>query len=538
VSARRHLLVLLGLVAVLLFAGLGATALTDRDEGANAEAAREMLELRSWVTPALNYFPRFVKPALVYWLMAAAYAALGATEAAARLPSAIAGAALVAIQYAFARWVFGSAIAFRAALVLLLSIEVVAIARMALTDAVLVVCTTAAGFAFFRAFHGEPPRGRWYVATYAALGLGLLTKGPVGVLVPVLGIAAYLALAGGWRRVWREARPAWGLVLLLAVGGPWYGAMLWTHGGVYLARARGETVGRVLRTVTGPGGTVLFYVPVLLIGFFPWSAFLPGALVGALRGARARAAADRAGAATVFTAAWFVAGLALFSLVPSRLPHYVAPLFPAAALLVAAAWPAGVPRLARGLLAALGVGLGGGIIAAGLMGSTVARLLAPAYPADAGASLPPSVYVLGMLALAIGATAALRDAARLFSSLAILTTALLVVGLHVVFPGFSTEFLNPAGELIRTAARLARPCDRLVAVGPYRPSLIFYARRPVTFVGVHDRIWIATLAAAPGRLLVLVPRASVDRLPPALAGLRPLDTRGGYVLLASPPDGC
>ena len=89
-TAPRHLALLLGLIVVLLFAGLGATALTDRDEGANAEAAREMREQASWVSPILNYAPRFAKPAFVYWLMAAGYAALGVGETAARLPSAIA----------------------------------------------------------------------------------------------------------------------------------------------------------------------------------------------------------------------------------------------------------------------------------------------------------------------------------------------------------------------------------------------------------------------------------------------------------------
>lgn len=535
-STRWHLVVLLGLAAALLFAGLGTVALTDRDEGANAEAAREMLERRSWITPTLNYAPRFAKPALVYWLMAVAYAGLGVSETAARLPSAVASAALVLLQYAFARWALGGAAAFRAALILLLAVEFVALARLALTDAVLVLWTTAAGFAFFRAHHGPPPRGRWYAAMYVVMGLGALAKGPVGILVPAVAIAAYLALAGGWGRVWREGHPLRGLALLLLVAGPWYAAMLWEHGGGYVARARGETLGRVFRTVTGPGGTALFYVPVLLVGFFPWSALLPGALVGALRGARARAAANRAGAVTVFAAAWVVAVLVLFSLFQSRLPHYVAPLFPAAALLLAAAWPDVVPGVARGLLAGLGILIGGGLMAAAAMGPAIGRLLAPAYPAAPGAALPSGVVAVAALALAASGTAALRDGTRLFRALAVVTTALIAVGLHVVLPAFSVEFVAPAGELVRRTRPALRPCDALVALGPYRPSLVFYARRPVTFVGPRDRDRLAGIETEPGRLFLVAPRAAIDQLPPALAGLVELDARGGYVLLASPPE--
>jgi len=525
---------LAGLVVVLLFTGLGSMALTDRDEGANAEAAREMLEQRSWVTPTLNYAPRFAKPAFVYWLMAAAYAGLGVSESTARLPSAVAAGTLVFIQYAFARWALCATTAFRAAVILLLGVEFVAIARMALTDATLVLWTTAAGFAFFRAHHGPPPRGRWYVAMYVAMGLATLTKGPVGVFVPAIGIGAYLALAGGGWRVWHEARPGWGVLLFLLVAGPWYAAMFWRHGAEYAARARGETVGRVFRTVTGPGGTALFYIPVMLVGFFPWSAFLPSALVGALRGARARAAADRRGAAVVFAATWVVAGLVLFSLAQSRLPHYVAPLFPAAALLVAASWPETVPPLARWLLGGVGLLLGGGLIATGAMGATFTQLLAPAYPADPSARLPVGVFGVAALALLAGSGAALRDGAALFRALALVTAVLLAVGLHVALPAFSAEFVAPAGELARRAALLATPCDRLVAFGPFRPSLVFYARRPVTFVDARHPERLADLAAEPGRLFLVAPRAIEATRLPARA-LSVLDARGGYVLLADPP---
>ena len=75
--------------------------LTDRDEGRNAEAGREMLETGNWVSPTFNYEPRFAKPALVYWLMSLSYRWLGIDEFAARFPSAAFGGVLIVLQYLF-----------------------------------------------------------------------------------------------------------------------------------------------------------------------------------------------------------------------------------------------------------------------------------------------------------------------------------------------------------------------------------------------------------------------------------------------------
>jgi 4-amino-4-deoxy-L-arabinose transferase-like glycosyltransferase len=510
-------------------------ALTDRDEGANAEAAREMLEQRSWVTPTLGGAPRFAKPAFTYWLMAGAYAILGVGEAAARLPSALAAIGLVLVQYAFARWAFGAGQAWQAALVLLLSVEFVAIGRMALTDATLALWTTIAAYAFMRGWLGTQPRGRWYALAWIASGLAVLTKGPVGLLVPLGGVVGYLALAGGLRQAWREAWPVRGLLLLLLVAGPWYLAMFWLHGWDYAARARGETVGRVLRPVVGPGGTALFYLPVLLLGFFPWSAFLPEAVVAGLRQARARARRSRGEAVSVFAAVWLVVGLTLFSLAQTRLPHYVFPLFPAAALLVAGSWPARPSRLSRTLLAGIAIALAAVSAAAWLASAQLVRLLAPAYPAAPDATLPSITLTVTVLVAGAAAAALVRDGRHLFRLLAGLAVVVLAIGFQAALPAFSAEFVAPAGQLASRAARSARSCDTLVAIGPYRPSLLFYARRTVTHVrgkSRQDDALLVELAGRPGRLFVIAPAAMTPTLPPAVAALPVVEARGGYVLLA------
>jgi 4-amino-4-deoxy-L-arabinose transferase-like glycosyltransferase len=406
---------------------------------------------------------------------------------------------------------------------------------MALTDATLALWTTAATYAFLRGWWGAPPRGRWYALAWVAAALATLTKGPVGLLVSLLGVLAYLAVAGGLRQAWREAWPLRGLGLFLLVALPWYLAMFWLHGGEYAARARGETLGRVLRPVTGPGGTALFYLPVLLVGFFPWSAFLPAALAGTLRDARARARRSRPDGVTVFAAVWLLAGLALFSIAQTRLPHYIVPLFPAAALLVAATWPTQPSRLSRALLATIGVVLGVGLAVAWLASAPIVRLLAATYPAAAGTRLPASALPAAALIASVGGLALLRDGARLFRILAALSLAVLLVGFQVILPAFSADFVRPAGELATRAGHAAQPCDTLAAIGPYRPSLLFYAGRPVVFVSRPDDPRLRELAAQPGRVFLIAPTTVLGALPAALAALPVQETRGGYALLASDP---
>jgi hypothetical protein len=275
---------------------------------------------------------------------------------------------------------------------------------------------------------------------------------------------------------------------------------------------------------------------VLLVGFFPWSAFLPESVVGALRQARARARQSRPAAVAVFAAAWLVTGLLIFSLAETRLPHYVLPLFPAAALLVAASWPAHPSRLSRILLGGTAIVLAALLVVAWAASEQLVRALAPAYPAAPGAGLPASALVIAVLVMGVGATALIRDGRRLFRTLAWLSALVLVIGFQMALPAFSVQFVAPAGELASRAAGVARPCDTLAALGPYRPSLLFYARRPVTFVSgsAHrNEARLAELAERPGRLFVIAPAAWTPTLPRPVSALAVVERRGGYVLLAS-----
>jgi 4-amino-4-deoxy-L-arabinose transferase-like glycosyltransferase len=312
-SKWPHPLILLVLAGLLFFLGLGTLGLTDRDEGSNAEAAREMVETGDWISPTLNYEPRFAKPVFVYWLMSGAYRLFGISEFAARLPSALFGLALILLQYLFLTRVRGPVLGLLGGLMLLLNIEMVAIGRLALTDSVLIFFTTLSLFGFWLGLHGstwpalspveglttggstklttgeEGKQRHFFWLFYLGMAVAALTKGPVGVAVPLLAVVPYLTLTRRWGRFWQHGFPLAGSLLFLLLALPWYAAMLTIHGARYAASAQADTVGRFFSVIGGHGGTIFFYVPVLLFGFFPWSGFLPVALFQAFKGYRREA---------------------------------------------------------------------------------------------------------------------------------------------------------------------------------------------------------------------------------------------------------
>lgn len=562
-AARLSPVLLLALAGLLLLLGLGSLGLTDRDEGSNAEAAREMVETGDWITPTLNYEPRFAKPVFLYWLIGGAYTLFGVSEFTARLPSALFGIALIALQYLFLKRVGGPLLALLGGLMLLLNIEVLAVGRMVLTDSVLVFFTTLAIYGFWSGLHGSPGlpaggegparHGIWLF--YVGMALGTLTKGPIGFLVPLLAVVPYLTVTGRWRLFWERGRPLAGLLLFAALAVPWYAAMLAIHGARYTQSARADTVGRFLNVIGGHGGTVFFYVPVLLFGFFPWSGFLAVSLSRTAKGWRAARGAVAEGPARppapreleLFAALWLASGFIFFSLSATRLPHYIAPLFPAAALLAAAYWkdcladPA-TPGLRAALRTMMGLGylLGLALAATPSLYGTFVDQIAREFPAaarvDPGWS-PVAAGLVLVVGMGLAGYFSLSESRRagLFWIAGAAMTAVALIAILVSLPRFSRYFVSPAQELAYIAGLNLGPDDRLIAYGRPRPSLLFYAKRKIIVVKPGEEEQMRPHLRGPGRTMILLQSRMRDRLPEEATGYAPILERGGYALLASEP---
>ncbi len=268
----RHALILLALLTLsglLFFLGLGDMGLTDRDEGRNAEAGREMFESGDRLTPTFNGELRVAKPVLLYWLMDRSYRLFGVNEFAARFPSALFGVGLILIHYLFLLHQRDQTIALFGALMLLLNLEILGLGRMALTDSVLVFFTTGSLYGLWLGLHGEGGMRRWIWAFYVGMALATLTKGPVGFALPLIVAALYLTWTRRWRDYWQNGVPLAGMLLFILLAAPWYAAMFLIHGDAYASGAKANTIGRFLSPMEGHQGTIFFYLPVLLLGFFP-----------------------------------------------------------------------------------------------------------------------------------------------------------------------------------------------------------------------------------------------------------------------------
>ncbi len=531
---------------------MGGLGLTDRDEGSNAEAAREMLETGDWISPTLNYEPRFAKPAFTYWLLSGSYSLFGINEFAARLPSALSGLCVVLLQYAFVyRWL-GAPLALLASIMLLLNMEFLAINRLVLTDPELVVCTTLAGYSFWQGLSRSSKTSRWwFLCFYLAMGFGMLVKGPVGIIIPLVGVLPYLLLTRQWKHFWQKGFPLLGTCLVLIVAAPWYVAMFQIHGEAYWAAAQANTTGRFMNPMEGHGGTLFFYVPILLLGFFPWSAFLPSVLYQSLKAWKGYWKGE--GFATqehnleYFLSLWVVGLLIFFTLSATRLPHYIYPLFPASAILVALWWKRiqvqppftdwGSPRW---LLLGTGYLFGIAIIIAPAIFQQFIKQISKEFPAAVDVDFGWLHLMMGftMILGTMGIRYCLDSETKRSWAVGIAGGMIVVFGFLAVkggIPMYQRYFIEPPQRLAMIAKDYLKKEDRLLQVGRKRPSLSFYSQGKVYFLGPRDKKEWQTHLVASGKKMVILQTHLRRKIPEAVSDWTVVLEHGGFSLLSSEP---
>ena len=328
---QTHLLILAVAAGLLFFLKLGTPSLWDIDEGNNAEASREMLEADNWVVPTFNYDLRVDKPALRYWLHMAAYKLHGIDEFAARLPSALAAFAGVFVAYALGRGMFGPMEGLLAGLILASSVAFCASAHFANPDALLNLCTIATLTLFW--FDYSRGARTWFWTAGIAAGFGVLAKGPVGVVLPGTVVLLFLL----WEKklaILRDWRLVGGILLLALVAAPWYVLVgVETKADFLIGFLLKHNIGRFAEPMEKHGGSIFYYVAVVLAGFGPWSVFLLSTFWYGT-GDRAREAGMTL-AANRFLWCWVGVYLLFFTLASTKLPNYILPLYAPLALLMA-----------------------------------------------------------------------------------------------------------------------------------------------------------------------------------------------------------
>jgi 4-amino-4-deoxy-L-arabinose transferase-like glycosyltransferase len=509
-SRSKDLAVLLAVASLAILAGLGNGTFWEPDEPRFAEATRQMFVRDDFLTPYLNGAPRFEKPILFYWTQAAALAAFGDNEFSARLPSAVAGIGIVLLLYLIGAQITSRRAALIAGLVTATMFRFVTFARIGLTDIPVIFFVVAALYGFIRAVHQAS--SAWALVAWMCVGLGVLTKGPVGVL-PLAIWATYAVFIRDWSLVAR-IRPLIGGVLALAIALPWYVVMALQHGRAFTDFAIGhEMVERVLseESFGAPARGFFYYFKVWPGDAAPWSALL-AASVGWIAW-RWSSVDRRVRHAVVFAAAWFLCVFLLFSLSRSKVPHYVLPAYPAAALLIGifvdcvantredALWwrvPMAIIALASVAAAAATALLLNVLVPADMM----VKWLVPAILAAGAAVMVAAIFKRAVVPAVYTLTCML---AAVFAS----------IGVFVV-PRVIEPF-KPMPLLAREATTTSKAGTPIGLLGRYGlSSVIYYSRRPVVALDGDDDT-IMFLSTHPDAVCVM-PITDFERLAPRLKG--------------------
>jgi 4-amino-4-deoxy-L-arabinose transferase-like glycosyltransferase len=481
---------LLALVcAALYLPGLATVPPIDRDEPRFAESSREMLASHDFVDIRFQNEPRLKKPVGIYWLqaMSAKIFASGPNDNRIwpyRLPSTVAAISAVlltaVIGAAFFGRMAGLGAGFLMALSLLLGIE----ARLAKTDATLLAFTCLAQLCLARAYLARdagaaagaatlPSVGRVNAALYwLALGAGILVKGPIILMVSGLTAVTLVLIDRNARWIGR-LHPWPYLLLTLVIVLPWGLAILIGTKGAFLEEAVGhDLVGKI----TGAQESHGLFPGFFLVSF--WATFWPGSLLAGL----ALPWVWRNWHATKvrFCLAWLVPSWIVFEAVPTKLPHYTLPLFPAIAILAARAalepWPNAINprgRLARQLFIGAWILLTLGICAA-----------LPLIPAGLDHRIDAPALALGAAAfLLFLAALRLYRAGRRAPALATLVAA------GLLFSGTAYDWVLPRAAPIWISSRVAAavahaapcPAPDLISAGYSEPSLVFLVGPKVAF---------------------------------------------------------
>ncbi|MEN6413620.1 MAG: glycosyltransferase family 39 protein [Veillonellales bacterium] len=322
IRTRTFLVFLLALVFYLPLNSY--LPITDPVEANYALTAKEMLLSGDWLSPRIYGQFWFDKPVMIYWLIAISYKIFGITEFAARFPAGVFSAGSVAFAYWFANRLFYSRrTGILSAIVLATSLEFSLLAKMIITDAVLFFFSSVSLAVFYLGLREE--KKFWYVIAYVTAGLAVLTKGPIGLLLPGLIVFSYIIVTRQWV-LFTKLFLIPGLVCFSLVAVPWYWLMYAVHGNDFIDTFLG--LHNYLRATVAehPRDNVFYYYFVLFpLSIMPWT----GVAIKSVLSLPLRKATDH----FAFLTIWPTVIILFYTLMATKYPTYVFPaIFPVALL--------------------------------------------------------------------------------------------------------------------------------------------------------------------------------------------------------------
>jgi 4-amino-4-deoxy-L-arabinose transferase-like glycosyltransferase len=475
---------LLLLCIPLFFWQLDGYTLFNITEAKQAEIARQLWVRQDWITPVYNGEVYFDKPVLLHWLIAIGYRLFGMNEWAVRLPSAIAATALILGTGSFVSQVATRRTALLAATMLAANPFTFAIGRTGQHDMLLTLFMSAALYCWFLAYS----KGwQWsHLSFFALLGFAILSKGPLALVLCSLIIAIFLTWTGQWRShlakvPWRKGALIFGGITL-----PWYLLMLLSNGWTFIQQFfLFNNVDRFVTANLNQVGPWYYYLPLLLLGFFPWIVpLLPAAIQIPWRSHlrlsywRQQPPDRHLG---LFMSIWLLTVLGFMSIAATKLPWYIHPGFSALAYLCADAWERQIALPDRWLKLSLRV------VGLADVGLAIAFLLAPRLISNSAVQQVAATGAFWQLSLihlaaavAIWFSVLQRKALWAWGSSLIAFGLMALTLVNQVLPVLDHTVLG--GRLLPIASALQQEIcencqtDLPAAFGVNDPSLNFYSR--------------------------------------------------------------
>ncbi|MDB9515218.1 glycosyltransferase family 39 protein [Kamptonema animale CS-326] len=342
----------------------------------------------------------------------------------------------------------------------------------------------------------------WYLAFYILIALAILSKGPVGIVLPVIIIGSFTLYLGNVREIWQEMRPLRGILIILAISLPWFILVTLANGEAYIDSFFGyHNFQRFTQVVNRHGAPWYFYFLVVLVGFAPWSIYLPCAITRLRFWQRSYwCRQPRKAQLGLFVLCWFACIFGFFTVAVTKLPSYVLPLMPAAAILVALLWSDIIEEKARGkeegrkqdtLPLSLFLSFIFNIVFLLVLAGAILYSFNwlgndPAMPNFSQAFQKSGLASVGGAIWAIAAVVAAillwrRQEQGIFTVNLVGLAAFLIFTIAPVYNLLDEQRQLPLRQLAHTAVQEKLPAEELIMIGFPKPSLVFYTQDSVTY---------------------------------------------------------
>jgi len=474
----KQLILLIILASILFFFKLGSFSLYDAAETTYGEFIKQIRLTGDWVTMHYNGEIIFDKPPLYFWLATLATFIFGFNEFAVRFWSALSGVLLVVVTYFLGRSFHNERTGFFSGIIAMTAFQFMIQSRIAELDILLTLFLTSAFLFFWYGYRTH--KRRFYWLFYASMALATLVKGIIGIALPALAIFLFLLFRGELKRI-REMQILPGIVIIFLIGAPWYIAEWMLHGEkftdfvlgfLFLARFKG--------VVAGHPGPWYYYFFALLLGFAPWSHFLPYSLI--------RTWKNRLNSPELLSLCYILPVFLVFSIAKTKLPNYGLPLYPFLAIMTGKLWNdfmENQQNMRKGMSTAnILLGL---VVILIILGFSIA---AANYTGQYEEFLPRLMLLAGALVLGslISVICYFLKAYRVsFAALPIMVFVIALILTTLILP--DVDDLKGAKPLGRHLADIIEPGQAIAAyeVGN-RPSVVLHSPQPVQFLEHRDAL--------------------------------------------------